>query len=403
MLAYTNYEGDNRVRRYAETLAKRGDQVDVVALVGLHSRKPVEEINGVTLYRIQRRECDERNKWEYGWRLVRFLIRSSRFVTTLHKRNQYDLIHIHNMPDFLAFAAWYPKLTGAKLILDIHDLVPELFANKFKTKLKPAYVYALKAIEKCSVRFVDHVIVSNDLWRQTLVARSVPAGKCSVFVNHVDPSIFYRRARTRNDGRYIILFPGSYQWHQGLDIAIEALVLVRDKVPNAELHLYGGGEGEDAARLGRLVQQLGLSESVRFCKGVPLEQIADVMANADLGIVPKRADSFGNEAYSTKIMEFMSQGLPVVASRTKIDDFYFEEGVVHFFRSGDRLALAEAIVDVVDDKNLRGSLIARGFEYVERYGWDKAKGTYLDLIESLLTERFDDIKLAPNPASVVRP
>jgi len=37
---------------------------------------------------------------------------------------------------FLVFAAWYPKLTGTKLILDIHDVVPELFANKFRTNFK---------------------------------------------------------------------------------------------------------------------------------------------------------------------------------------------------------------------------------------------------------------------------
>ena len=67
---------------------------------------------------------------------VGFLVRSSAALTGLHKRNRYDVIHIHNMPDFLVFAAWYPKLTGAKLILDIHDVVPELFANKFRTKLK---------------------------------------------------------------------------------------------------------------------------------------------------------------------------------------------------------------------------------------------------------------------------
>jgi len=399
MLAYTMYESDNRVRRYAETLARRGDLVDVIAVSGTRSGQRAENINGVTVYRIQNRKYNERSKWTYALRLFRFQLRSSVFLTRLHARNRYDVLHIHNMPDFLVFAAWYPKLTGAKLILDVHDIVPELFANKFKTRLKSTYVGLLKMVEKMSVGFVDHVIVSNHLWRKTLVARSIPEKKCSVLLNHVDPAIFYRRARTRTDKKFIVLFPGSFQWHQGLDIAIEAFAHFKREVPNAEFHLYGGAGGDMEMDLRRLVQRLGLDDSVKFQAGLSLEQIADVIANADLGVVPKRADSFGNEAYSTKIMEFMSQGIPVVASRTKIDSFYFEEGVVHFFKSGDNRAMADAMLDVIRSKELRETLVKHGLEYVDLHSWDRKKKEYLDLIDLLSSERFDDFQ----PTLTTRP
>ena len=389
MVAYTPYEGDNRVRRYAETLAKRGDQVDVIGLSREPGQPSVEEINGVTIYRVQHREHNERGMWTYAWRLMCFLKRSSRMLSQLHDRNRYDVVHIHNMPDFLVLAAWYPKLTGAKLILDIHDIVPELFGNKFHSRLNSAYVAVLKRMEKFSAGFVDHVIVSNHLWYKTVTARSVPEEKCSVLINHVDPGMFARHAKTRTDGKFIILFPGSLQWHQGVDIAIEAFALVKPKVPNAEFHVYCGS-GVLQSDLKELVERLGLGESVKFNKAVPLDEMAQVMANADLGVVPKRADSFGNEAYSTKIMEFMSQGVPVVVSKTKVDAFYFEEGTVHFFPSGDVQAMADAILDVVNNKALRESLIVRGYEYVERHGWDQKKKEYLDLIDSLSTEAFDE-------------
>lgn len=114
MVAYTPYECDNRVRRYAETLAKRGDHVDIIALNGESAATAQKEINGVTIYRVQERVHNERTKWMYAWRLLRFLVTSARELTRLHKRNRYDVIHIHNMPDFLVFAAWYPKLTGSE-------------------------------------------------------------------------------------------------------------------------------------------------------------------------------------------------------------------------------------------------------------------------------------------------
>ncbi len=168
MVTYSSYESDNRVRRYAEALVKRGDQVEVIALAGPDVPLGSDEISGVTVYRIQRRDRNERGKWTYAWRLLRFLSVSSIFLRRRHKRLRYDLIHIHNMPDFLVFAAWYPKWTGAKLILDIHDLVPELFASKFDANDKGGYIGFLKAVEKASVRFVDHVITSNHCWHEKL-------------------------------------------------------------------------------------------------------------------------------------------------------------------------------------------------------------------------------------------
>ncbi|MCC6344081.1 MAG: glycosyltransferase [Bryobacterales bacterium] len=391
MLAYSHYESDNRVRRYAETLAKRGDHVDVIALSGTSANElGTQTLNGVTVYHVQHREHNERGKWTYARRLLRFLVASSVLLTRRHNHISYDLVHVHNMPDFLVFAAWYPKWTGAKLILDIHDVVPELFASKFGTGLGHWYVGLLKKVEEWSTAFADHVIIANHLWYEKLVSRSVPREKCSVVLNHVDPAMFYRRPRTRTDGKCVVLFPGSVQWHQGLDLAIEAFARVKDRVANAEFHVYGNGESGMKSDLAQLANRLGLNGAVQFHDGLPLHQIADVIANADLGIVPKRANSFGNEAYSTKIMEFMSQGVPVVVSRTKIDSYYFDDSVVRFFPSGETGAMAEAMLDVIQHRTLRESLVQRGFEYVARHSWETRKKDYLELVDRLCTESFED-------------
>jgi glycosyltransferase involved in cell wall biosynthesis len=395
VLAYTNYESDGRVRRYAETLTARGDLVEVIALSGGNVPLGAEKIGGVTAYRIQHRQVDERHKWTYAWRLLRFMVVSSVFLARRHRQMCYDLVHVHNMPDFLVFAAWYPKLTGTKLILDIHDVVPELFVSKFGVSPGNHYVRWLRKAEKASASFVDHVIVANHLWHRKLIERSVPEEKCTVFLNHIDPAVFYRRARTRNDGKFIVLFPGTFQWHQGLDIAIEALAHIKGKVPSAELHLYGGGGGGGTeAQLAELANRLGLNAKVKFCGGVPFDQIAEVIANADLGIVPKRANSFGNEAYSTKIMEFMSQGVPAVVSRTKVDSFYFDDTVVRFFTSGDSKAMADAMMDVIENKELRETLVKNGLEYAARNSWDCVRNDYLVLVDSLMVENFGSSRLA---------
>lgn len=401
MIANTGYEGDSRVRRYAETLAQRGDMVDVIALRVPSVEAPGGKLNGVTIHHIDRRDDNERSLWAYAIRHIRFLLRASATITRLHARERYDIVHVHNIPDFLVYAAWYPKLTGAKLILDIHDIVPELFANKFHSRLKRFFVAALRFIEKLSIRFVDHVIISNHIWRDKLTARSTDESRCSAIVNYVDPQIFARRPRTRNDGKFIVLFPGSIQWHQGLDIGIRAFGQFRKSVPNAELHLYCSGDERLKSDLRNLIQELDLKASVRFYDIVSLDKIATVIANADLGIVPKRADSFGNEAYSTKIMEFMSQGVPVVVSRTKVDSYYFTDDDVRFFPSGDSDAMAKAMCEVALDQTLRESLIAHGLKYVEKNSWTRKKREYLELIDNLATEHFLDAQLKPGLAPVV--
>lgn len=214
-------------------------------------------------------------------------------------------------------------------------------------------------------------------------------------VNQVDLSLFYRRQRTRNDDRIVLIFPGTFQWHQGLHIAIEALSHLKDEVPNLELHLYGGGGGKNMqAHLEGVAARLGVSHMLKFCGGAKLRDIPQLIANADIGVVPKRADSFGNEAYSTKIMEFMAQGIPVVVSRTRIDSYYFDDNSVRFFPSGDARAMAQAILDVIRDPELRERLIQAGLDYVQRNNWDRSRNDYLDLVDSLTTETFEGVTAA---------
>jgi len=384
MVTHSVYESDNRVRRYAETLVKRGDEVEVLAIAKRDGKtEPNETLSGVTVHRLQQRMSNEQTKWSYAYQLMRFLVVSAMFLTRNGRQRPYDLIHVHNIPDFLVLSAWYPKLRGAKLILDIHDIVPELFHNKFPSRLNRFYVFVLKLIEKLSARFADHVIIANDLWKETIIGRSVSKEKCSVVLNHVDPAIFYRRTRTRNDDKLIVIFPGTLQWHQGLDVGIKAFARVREQFPNAEFHIYGPGGRAIQEELRKLVESLGLNDCVRFLGLLRLEQVPQIIADADIGVVPKRADSFGNEAYSTKIMEFMSQGIPVVASRTKIDTFYFDDSNVRFFTSGDDHDMADAMLEVINNFQVRNELIRNGLTYVECHGWGRQKDRYLDLVDSL--------------------
>jgi glycosyltransferase involved in cell wall biosynthesis len=120
-----------------------------------------------------------------------------------------------------------------------------------------------------------------------------------------------------------------------------------------------------------------------------LRAIACVVADAALGVVPKRADSFGNEAYSTKIMEFMSLGVPVVVSSTRVDRHYFNESVVRFFESGNHEELAQAMYEVLTNSQLRESMIRSANDYAACQSWGRHKSGYLQLVDALIARQSD--------------
>jgi glycosyltransferase involved in cell wall biosynthesis len=381
MVAYSFYEGDNRVRRYAETLARRGDRVDVVSL--RQNGQPSRGIiNGVHIFRIQRRVVNERSKFSYLGRLLLFFIRSMVFLSVQQMKERYDLVHVHSVPDFEVFAAIVPKLTGSKIILDIHDLVPEFYLSKFKGSERSLTFRLLTTVERISARFSDHVIAANHIWEKRLQQRSVEGSKCTTILNFPDTEIFQARGRNRTDNRFVILYPGTLNYHQGIDIAIRALALIKDQVPEAEFHIYGSGEQLNPLRA--LVKELELEKRVFLMGTKPLHEISSVIENADLGVVPKRSNSFGNEAFSTKILEFMSLGVPVVVPDTAIDSYYFNNSVVKFFRANDEKSLADAILLMIKNPELRQKFTRDASEFVRKYSWDMNKDTYLNLVDSLV-------------------
>ena len=386
MVVYSVYRQDNRVIRYAEALAARGDTVEVFSLKQCPSEPAVEQVGSVHVYRIGGRYAkNQKNQRQYLLPLLRFWGAVAILLTWRHFRRRYHLIHVHNMPDFLVFTALLPKLTGAKVVLDVHDIMPELYASKFHKNEDALGIRILTKVERVSARLCDHVIISNHLWLNPFISRSAPEQKCSVFINHVNQKLFYQRQHDGNGDKRIIMFPGGLQWHQGLDIAIRAMPAVLKKIPNAEFHIYGDGSMKE--ELAKLTRDLELTNSVLFFDPRPLSEIAEVMSRADLGIVPKRADSFGNEAYSTKIMEFMSLGVPVVVSSTKIDRYYFNDSVVRFFESGNVDGLAEAIVEILQNDELRRHMIANALEYADQNSWQRRQGHYLELVDSLIENR----------------
>ena len=382
MLAYSFYETDARIKQYATALVERGDIVDVIAL--RRQGQPARSVlNGVNVIRIQTRKINERGPLTYLFRIIRFLLLAAAFIARRHFSRHYQLIHVHSVPDFLVFAAIIPKLLGTPVVLDIHDVLPEFYASKFHVAHDSFMFRRLVLAERWSIAFANHTIVANHLWCERVARRCGMPQKCSPIRNYPPLALFNPGIRSRGDGKFLITYPGSLNWHQGVDVAITAFAKIKDQMPDAEFHIYG--EGPAKASLIRLADSLGLGTRVIFHPLLPTEQIVQVMADTDLAVEPKRSSSqFGNEALSMKIFEFMAVGVPLVVSRTRIHQYYYSDTLVKYYDSDDDEELASKIVLLRKNAELRQEQVTNALKYVEAHSWGVEKHQYLGIVDSLV-------------------
>ncbi|HWA96034.1 MAG TPA: glycosyltransferase family 4 protein [Terracidiphilus sp.] len=381
MLTYSFFESDTRILQYTAALTARGDTVDVLSLQ--REGSPVDEVlDGVRIHRLQKRTVNEKGPFAYLKRILSFMAKAALYLSRPSSIRRYDVIHVHSVPDFLVFATLAPRLLGAKVILDIHDILPEFYAAKFGLSKKSLMFRALALCEKFSAGFANHVIIANDLWRARLLERTTAPDKCLTVRNYPDPDFFHPYPHVSDGKTFRIVYPGTLNEHQGLDIALRAFARVTSAIPEARFDIYG--EGPALSQLKTLRETLQLENRVYFHGFLPVKEIGRHMAEADLAVVPKRVSTgFGNEAASTKIMEFMSVGVPVIVSRTQIDSLEYDDSAVHFVQPEDEVALGEAILYLHDHPEYREQLVDGAFAYLQQHNWAKRKFDYLAVVDSL--------------------
>ena len=88
------------------------------------------------------------------------------------------------------------------------------------------------------------------------------------------------------------------------------------------------------------------------------------MRDADLAIEPKKARSFANEALSTKVLEYMALGVPVIASDTLTHKYYFDSNQLAFFESDNESDLVRSILLLKNDKVYRSRIVENSLNYI---------------------------------------
>jgi glycosyltransferase involved in cell wall biosynthesis len=382
MVVFNNYVSDPRVRREAEALIERGDTVDCICLCP----ENITKLNGVRLFYVSGSRYKGANPFRLIAGYILFFLYAFFKVSIQHLRAPYDVVQAHTMPDFLIFTALVPKMLGAKLVLDMHDLMPEVYVAKFGPGSSKLMLRLIYWVERLSVNFADKAIAVHKPHLDILVKHGNPRAKFSIVLNVPDHRIFTRRPRTEsNDGKFRLIYHGTIPKRAGLEMTLRALARARKSIPNLHFEIIGSGEGVDAML--RLAKELKLEDCVELTETVRVEKLPAMIVQADVGIVPYTADAFTQYVLPTKLLEYAALGVPAIVSRLPTVEAYFDSDMVAYFEPGNEIELAEQIVRLYRNPQLAAELAVNATRFTEENNWPQQREIYYRLVDSLLPVR----------------
>lgn len=392
VITFDWYPSEPRAHRLSDTAAAIGCDVDVICL--LRPGEANEEMcNNVHVHRlpVSRHYAGSFPDLLRCW--LHFLLLATIKITHLHHKHPYDVVHIHNIPDFLVFSALVPRLTGAKLILDVQDVTPELLSIKVKESQRAILKRLAIWQERLSTGFVDHVVTVGWPFEELLLQRGVPAEKMTIILNSAYPPLFPVEKRpplptkeAENEQRpFILMYHGTIVERYGLDTAIRAVALASQDVPNLRLDIRGSGSPGYLAFLKQLAAELGISERVVFLAATPTldDSLTDFIVHGDVGIIPYRNDPFADLVLPTKAYEFAWLYRPMIASSTRAMRSMFRPESVAFCEPSRPECFAEAIVDLYQHPEKRASMIVHASQDYEPYRWELMAKRYEQLLATL--------------------
>jgi glycosyltransferase involved in cell wall biosynthesis len=305
-------------------------------------------------------------------------------ASRLAVRQRYDIVQVHNPPDFLLAAALVPRLRGARVILDVHDLATDMFEMRFEGRRGFALAdRLLRAIERRAIRRTDAVLTVHEPYRQELISRGASPDDVTVILNTLDERVLPVDDEASPTTGFRVVYHGTITPHYGVQLLVEAGAKLVETVPTFRVELYGEGDALDGAL--QLARELGIGDRVVSVPHLPQREVLRAVRGASVGVVPNLPTRLNRFALSTKLFEYVALGIPVVCADLPTIRSYFSPDEVLFFRAGDARALADAVEAVAADPGAAAARATAARARYEDYTWAVNERRYVALLERLVT------------------
>jgi glycosyltransferase involved in cell wall biosynthesis len=381
MLVVSEYESDGRVRRQAEALAERGDDVTVLALRGT-GQPELEMLDGVRVVHLPV------SKYR-GDSSVTYLKLYSSFAAHAVGRlvrapGRFDVVQAHSMPEALVFCAAVQKAIRRPVLLDVHDLTSELFASKFEGRER--LMSAVRFSERASFRFASEVLTVHESYADML--RGFTRTRVTTVMNCPDDKRFTARPFQgwSPGGEVTFGYHGLIAPRHGLVQVVEALAKVRADVPGAEFRVWGSGDG--LAGLRERVEALGLSGAVHLPNRlIPYDEMTDELGKIHIGVLASQLDPWTRHVLPNKLMEYAVMGIPAITFRNPVIERYFPENSVTYVDPATPENLTAAMLGLIRDPDRARAQARRAQEVMVGRTWRDQRLAYLDVIDRMAARR----------------
>jgi glycosyltransferase involved in cell wall biosynthesis len=389
VVLYSGFPSDPRPRRELESLLDRGMAVDLICLQEEASQPQKEHQGNLTVTRVPIQH-QRSSKLRYFWDYTRFFLHALGILSTRGLRLRYDLVHVHNMPDFLVFTALIPRLRGARILLDLHDPMPELYQTIYRLSAGGLMVRMLKVLERWSIGFSDLVITPNEAFRRLFSSRSCPKAKVEIVMNTPDEHLFRPAERpvAPSEGwasrtRFRLMYHGLIAERHGLGTALNAVKKASSGIPGLALEIYGKPNAY-LDEIVKMAEGLQLNGALQYKGKKRIDDIPSAILDCDLGIIPNCRTPFTELNFPTRIFEYLSLGKPVIVPRTRGILDYFSEQDILFFEPDDADDLAAKIRWAYDHPREVQLMIQRGMGVYLKHSWELERHRFYRLVEGLL-------------------
>jgi glycosyltransferase involved in cell wall biosynthesis len=379
LLENNPYPQDVRVRLEAQSLTAGGYDVTVLAPRSDGQRRR-ETVDGVTVRRFglpAPRPSSAGIVGEYVIANAQLYTRGLAAIV-----GGADIVHLHNPPDTLFGVAYAARALGRRVVYDMHDIAPELFAAKFGDE---RVVRVLRWLERRSARSADRLLtVNQSLCDMANERDGVPTERITL-VRNAPPSAMLAEATPAREGSLSdprLVFVGSIESQDGVEVLPELVRVLRDErgLPGVRLTIVGDGGGR--RNVEARCRERGVRDSVELTGRVPHERIAGILAHADICLEPAPCNELNHRCSMVKVYEYMAAGRPIVGYPLREVRRLAGDGML-YADGADTTALADPVVHLAHDPGLRRTLGERLRGRARELTWERSAEALLEAYASI--------------------
>ena len=291
------------------------------------------------------------------------------------KLNQFDFIFtifhpFHLVPKAAVEAA---KKLDIPSIVKVDDAIYEKASG-----IKSLQRKIEKMINGKTLRSGTKILVSNNETKKIIIDEyNVIQEKISIVPNGVDLSMF-NITKKKNPKK--VVFAGAMYYHRGLDVLLETIPLVIEKIPDAKFVLLGSGTEMD--KLKEIVSKNKLDNSVEFKGWIEREKIPENIADASIGIGPLRLTEVTSRALPIKVLEYMAVSLPLLAQKGTLPNDVLENEKNGFFIE-NHIELAEKIILLLNEPKKVQNMGAHSLKLVQKFSWDQVVDSVINEVKNI--------------------